>query len=406
MHKKTILLGITGGIAAIKIPKLITLLISHNIQIIPIMTKNACHIIDPQMIEKAAQSEVYTALFSKNYSTQQIITTHAVDHIALADQADLVVIAPATANTIAKLTHGIADNMLTTTVLATHAPILLCPSMNTHMWSNPAVQENITILAKRGVIILPPESGPLACGYEGPGRLPSIQTITQEIMKLLDQTTLLQGKKIVITSGGTQEPIDDVRCITNKSSGIMGAALADACIRAGGKVTYLHAQNARIPTYTTQNYSFTTTDDLTQLLHTHVPHVDILFHVAAVSDFSLTPKKGKISSNTNLILTLTPKEKLYKTIKKLNKHIKLITFKAETSMSEENWNTTLQSIINKTDIDTIIGNPIDAPQQGFSSEYNEVFIRTRTGTFLHMSKESKTTLANNIISFLFSSTTV
>lgn len=404
MHKKTILLGITGGIAAIKIPELIRLLISHNIHVIPIMTESACHIVDPNVIKKASQAEVYTELFPKNYSTQQIITTQSVDHIALADQADLVVIAPATANTIAKLTHGIADNMLTTTLLATQAPILLCPSMNSHMWLNLTVQENITVLTKRGVIILPPESGPLACGYEGPGRLPPLQTITQEIMKVLDQTTLLQGKKIVITSGGTQEPIDDVRYITNKSSGMMGAALADACKRAGGHVTYLHAQNAKIPTQATQNHPFTTTDDLNHLLQTYVPRADILFHVAAVSDFSFTPKKGKISSTKPLTLTLSPREKLYKTIKKINKRIHLITYKAELSMQEEQWNTTLQSIIEKTDIDAIIGNPIDTPNQGFSSEYNEVFIRSRSGKFLHMNTTSKTTLAKNIISYLFSTT--
>lgn len=401
--KKKIVLGITGGIAAVKIPELITTLRQHNHTIIPIMTHSACHIIDQTIIQKTSKAKVYTQLFDKTYSTQTTLKKRSVDHIAIADSADLIVIAPATANMLAKLALGIADDLLTTTILATHAPILICPSMNSHMWSNPIVQQHITTLSKRGFNILPPESGPLACGYEGPGRLPPTTTIVKQINSLLISTRILQDKRILITSGGTKEAIDDVRYITNNSSGAMAAAIADVCVQSGAKVTYLHAKDGLLPNRKTANFSFTTSDDLSLLIEKMAPLHDILFHVAAVSDFSIKKQKGKISSEKKLILELTPKQKLYHKIKQFNSTIKLITFKAEESMSSAKWYKKLQSILDTTTIDVVIGNPINKKNQGFSSNANEVFIKTKEGKSTHIPLNTKHEIANQIIQFLFSS---
>ena len=218
MKKKTVLLGITGGIAAGKIPELIKLLQKNAVNVLPIMTISACRIIDPKEIERVAKHKVYKDLFEKYFDPKKVLKTRKVEHIEIADQADLVVIAPATANILAKMAHGIADDFLTTVLLATRAPLLVCPSMNSNMWSHPVVQENLLKLKQRGIHILEPTSGMLACGYEGKGRLPDTNTILSEIRSLISRTEELKGKTILVTAGGTIEPIDDVRFITNKNS--------------------------------------------------------------------------------------------------------------------------------------------------------------------------------------------
>lgn len=402
MNQKTVVLGITGGIAGVTIPDLIAQLRSKHIRVIPIMTTHATHIISPDIIKKAADSPVYRELFPKNFSTKTILKKRSVDHITIAELADLFVVAPATANILAKLAHGIADDFLTTTLLATQARILLCPSMNSNMWSHPSVQQNIDILHKRGCIILPPDSGELACGNEGPGRLPTSTTISDQISILLNKTTILQNKRVLITSGGTKEPIDDVRFITNNSSGTMGAALADACAQSGAIVTYIHAKDAKLPRVETTLYPFTTAQDLSNLLAAHLPSHDIIFHLAAISDFTIKKLSGKISSKKSHILHLVPTIKLYSQMKMINPDIHLITFKAEPTMSPQAWNTLLASVLKTTPIDTVIGNPIDKLNQGFSSDWNEVYIRTKHGKSLHLPRTTKTNLAFQIIDFLFS----
>lgn len=401
MNQKTVVLGITGGIAGVTIPDLITQLRSKAIRVIPIMTTHAAKIISPDIVKKAANSPVYSELFPKNFSTQTILKERSVDHITIAESADLVVIAPATANIVAKIAHGIADDFLTTTLLATQARILLCPSMNSNMWSNPAVQKNIDILQERGYIILPPDSGDLACGNQGPGRLPTSTAISEQISLLLNKSGILHNKRILITSGGTKEPIDDVRFITNNSSGTMGAALADACVQSGGTVTYIHANDAKLPRVSTTRYSFTTSEELSNLLSTHIPSHDIMFHVAAVSDFQLKKVAGKISSKKSHSLHLIPIKKLYSDVKTINPNIYLITFKAEPSMSSRAWNSMLKSVLETTPIDTVIGNPINKFHQGFSSDWNEIYIRTKQDKSIHLPRTTKINLAFQIIDFLF-----
>jgi phosphopantothenoylcysteine decarboxylase/phosphopantothenate--cysteine ligase len=403
MNGKTIVIAITGGIAAVKVPSLITQFKKQGYTILPIMTHSALQFVSKKEIEDAAGHRVYTTLFSDTHDTKNILKTRSIEHITIAKQADLIVVVPATANIIAKLAHAEANDILTTTILATQAPILICPSMNTTMWKHPGVQQNIQLLKTLHYHILPPTSGQLACGDIGEGRLPEKETIISEIEHILYQSTLLQGKRILITSGGTEEPIDDVRVITNKSSGRMGASLANACIQRGASVTFLMAKDSTQSRFSMPTHTFQTYTDLETLLKHHVPSHDIIIHVAAVSDFTPIKQQGKLSSKKHLTLHFSPREKLYTHIKNIHPTCTLITFKAEPDMSESAWKEILMNTLQNSDIDVVIGNPINKPNQGFSSEQNEVYIATRKGIFQHIPVNSKQNIAQQILRTLFDS---
>ncbi len=397
MKKKTVLLGITGGIAAGKIPELIKLLQKDAVNVLPIMTNSACRIIDPKEIERVAKHKVYKDLFEKYFDPKKVLKTRKVEHIEIADQADLVAIVPATANILAKMAYGIADDFLTTVLLATRAPILVCPSMNSNMWSNPVVAENLLKLIQRGIHVLEPTSGMLACGYEGKGRLPDTNMILNEVRSLISRTEELKGKTIVVTAGGTIEPIDDVRHISNKRSGKMGIALADACARRGAKIILLKAKNAVIPRYPMTIHEFETAAELDALLHKVIKHCNICFHAAAVSDFTVSFSPGKRQSDHEQPLHLIPREKIYKGLKKENAQVSLFLFKAV-------WKESRRSIIKKTndifhtgDADGIIVNDVGRRGRGFAVDTNEVIILLRNGDSYDVPLASKREVAGKII---------
>jgi len=247
--KKNILIGVTSGIAAYKVLELIKLLKNEGYEIFVIMTKGATKMVSLQDFERASGNKVYVNLFEKNFDYRKVLDKRKVEHIELADKADVMVIAPATANIIGKLAYGIADDFLTTTALAMTTPIIICPSMNVNMWGNPIVQENLAKLKSVGYQIIEPSSGMLACGYEGVGRLENVEIINKEINKLLERNDSLKNKKIIVTAGGTTEKIDEVRFITNRSSGKMGVALAEECYLRGADVLLLRAKNSVSPRY-------------------------------------------------------------------------------------------------------------------------------------------------------------
>src|SRR3989338_2246341 len=222
-----------------------------------------------------------------------------------------MVIAPATANIIGKLAHGIADDYLTTTALAVTAPIIICPSMNVNMWSNPLVQENLTKLKSVGYQVIEPKQGMLACGYEGAGRLEDVKIIKSEVLKQINRTNSLKGKKIIITAGGTMEKIDEVRFITNRSSGKMGVALAEECYLRGANVLLLRAKNSIYPRYLIKEKIFNTAEELLQLIKVNIGGVDLFFQTAAISDFKVDRSfKGKLSSDQSINLKLIPQIKI------------------------------------------------------------------------------------------------
>ncbi len=397
MKKKTVLLGITGGIAACRVPDLIKLLLKENIRIIPVMTGSACWIINPKEIEKVSQNQVFTKLFSENFDYKKVLKNRTVDHIEVARNADLAVVVPATANILSKLAHGLADDFLTTALLAVTCPVILCPSMNDQMWSNPVVKDNISKLKNNGFVIVNPVSGQLACGYEGMGKLADITNIKNEIVSLLEKTEKLHGKTVLVTSGATAEKIDQVRIITNRSSGKMGAAITNACYLNGATVIFLRAKGSAPSRFPIAEYTFEKADELSALLSKFVPQADILYHVAAVSDFSTKNYPGKIDSNKAVNLTLSPREKLYKKLKKINPRLKLVLFKAHWQKSAKEISSIAEKLITQDDVDIVVANDVGKGGVGFEADDNEVSVFKKNGTRKLLPVKNKFLLAREII---------
>jgi phosphopantothenoylcysteine decarboxylase / phosphopantothenate---cysteine ligase len=397
--KKTIVLGVTSGIAAYKTLDLIKELKKENIDILVVMTESASKMLDPKEFEIASGNKVYAELFEKDFEYKNILKERKVDHIDVADRADVICIAPATANSIAKIAHGIADDFLTTMLLASNSPVILAPSMNVHMWSNPVTKENITKLKKLGFIILEPERGMLACGYVGPGRLPHILIIKDEVLRQISYSKSLAGKKIIVTAGGTIEPIDAARFLTNKSSGKMGIAIAEECYLRGADITLLRAKNSIEPRYLMRQQEFETADELLRLLEKFVKDSDVLFHAAAVSDFKPTIRKEKLSSKESVTLHLAPQKKIITQIKKLNPKIKLIGFKAVASSSEEVLIAKGREMLKEGSADAIIVNDISKKDRGFQADTNEVFVVTPKN-LNKISLRSKKEVARELLNYL------
>ncbi len=399
--KKRVLLGISGGIAAVKIPKLLETLKQDELDVDVIETASATYILPPKTISEITGNPVFTHMYPPDFNPQAVLSSRTVEHISLAGNASLFVIAPATANVIAKLAHGIADDYLTTTALAVTCPILVCPSMNTHMWQHPATQKNVQTLHSLGYHILPPDCGDLACGYSGEGRLPDTNAIAHEIRLLVHNARTLAGKRVLVTTGGTTEKIDSVRTISNRSSGKMGNALAEACYQAGATVTILRSVSSVRSRYGIQEIEFESAEDLEALLQTHVPNADIVFHVAAVSDFSIkNPIVGKHSSSDPLPLELEPKKKQLDTIKTLNPNVFLVAFKAEYGLTNDELATIAKNRLQESASDLIIANDIGREGVGFQSDENEVMIIPKNSEPEVLPRASKTHIARQIVAKL------
>lgn len=404
--KQTVVIGITSGIAAYKTIDLISLLRKENIDVFVIMTASSSKMVSPKEFEKASGNKVFIHLFEKDFDYKKILQTKTVDHIALADKADLLVISPATANVIAKIAHGIADDFLTTTVLAATSPILICPSMNCNMWENPITKENISRLQKLNPApnwcgvnyhFVDPQYGDLACGYQGMGRLADTQTIFDKIKTLLKQTSDFKGKKILVTSGGTIEPIDPVRVITNKSSGKMGTRIAQQAFLRGADVILVRSINSVKPNYAIKEELFTDTNSLFTQIKKHIGNVDIVIHAAAVSDFSVKPQTTKIKSGKKIILELNPTEKIIDKLKKLNPKIFLVGFKAEVNTSEKELINNAFALLKRSQADVIVANDVAKKNAGFDSDSNEVIIVDKQKQTQKIPLASKQVIADKIL---------
>lgn len=398
--KKTILIGISSGIASYKSLDLIRLLKEKGFNVKVVMTQNATKMISKDDFETASGHKVFVDIFEKGFDYKSILKSRTVDHIELADNASIMVIVPATANIMAKLAYGIADDFLTTTALAVTAPIIICPSMNVNMWHNPIVQQNVDRLQSLGYQIIPPDSGMLACGYEGEGRLPNIKVIANEILIQMNRVSSLKDKKIIVTAGGTIEKIDDVRFIANRSSGKMGIAIAEECYLRGAEVLLLRAKNSVKPRYLINEKLFSTFDDLHALIIRHVKQADVFFHVAAVSDFQTNQTKGKISSAKTHLITLKPRLKIIEQIKKMNPKIKLIAFKAEYGLSEKQLVQEASITLLRSKADAIIANDVGKCDRGFESDNNEVVIILPDKTAKKVALSSKKNIAKASIEYL------
>ncbi|MBI4079562.1 MAG: bifunctional phosphopantothenoylcysteine decarboxylase/phosphopantothenate--cysteine ligase CoaBC [Candidatus Levybacteria bacterium] len=402
MKKQTIAVGVTSGIAAYKTLNLVQLLKKKGYEVVVIMTKAATQMVAKKEFEKASGNKVFTDLFPPKFDYKKILKERTVDHIAIADSASVFVVAPATANVIAKIANGLADDFLTTTILAVHSPIVLCPSMNLHMWENPIVQENLERLRSSGFILLDPEEGNLACGYRGRGRLVDVEKIASVIEKIAAKKKLLEGKRVLVTAGATQEPIDDVRFITNKSTGKMGAAIADVAFLLGAKVTLLRAASFVSARFPIREELFETGEDLAKLLQNHVANSDIVFHSAAVGDFAVLKKrKGKISSSRSHTLELTPTVKIINMMKKQNPNVFLVGFKAVWGGSQKEFVRVARAKLKESNADAIVVNDVSRKDTGFAVDTNEAYVVKASGDVYKIELTTKDKVAREIIACLF-----
>ena len=393
---KTVVIGVTSSIACYKVIELVKRLKGYNVEII--LNENVQRLINKKEFEKVAK--VHTDLFYKDWDYKDYIKREEMEHISLADKADLFLICPATANVIGKIANGIADDLLTTSVMATNAPVVICPAMNCKMWENPVVQGNVRKLRERGYYFIGPGRGELACGYRGVGRLADINSIIKSINELFNKKNKLKDKKIIVTAGGTSEEIDPVRVITNKSSGKMGIYIAEEAAKMGAEVTLIRGNTLVEPMGKIKDIKIQSVDDLFDEIKKNVGKNDIIIHAAAVSDYSITKKfNEKIDSNKkdSLILKLKKTGKIINEIKKINKKIKLIGFKAEYKVSERGLVDSAYSLLKRADADFILAN--DVSKDVFGSEDNEVYIVGKNKKVSHV-KSSKREIAQKILTLI------
>jgi phosphopantothenoylcysteine decarboxylase/phosphopantothenate--cysteine ligase len=367
LSNKTIVLGITGSIAAYKAAEIASQLTQAGAKVNVVMTKEAIQFISPVTFRAITGRPVVTEMFD-------LASEFSIEHVSLAEAADIVVIAPATANIIAKLVAGIADDMLCCTVLATKAPVLIAPAMETNMYNNPVTQDNLSKLKARDFVVIGPASGWLASGKEGLGRLADIKDIIGSICQILGKSGDLAGRHIVVTAGGTQEPIDPVRYISNRSSGKMGYALAEAARDRGAKVTLVTAPISLPEPVGVDVVKVNTAQEMRQAVENVTPQADALVMAAAVADYRPTKaakdkiKKGE--SGLTLELECTPD--ILGSVK--GNFIK-VGFAAESSNLVENAKQKLK----QKGLALIVANDITASDSGFGTDTNRVTIIDRKG---------------------------
>lgn len=369
---KTILLGVTGGIAAYKAATLTSALVKQHAAVEVVMTQNATQFIAPLTFEQLTGRKTLVDTFDRNF-------VHQVEHIALADRTDLVIIAPATANVCAKLSHGLADDMLTTTVLACRCPKLIAPAMNTNMYENPVTQDNLNILRHYGWEVIEPASGRLACGAVGKGKLPEPEEILQYILKYLAFPHDLAGKKVLVTAGPTQEAIDPVRYLTNHSSGKMGYALARMAMLRGAEVTLISGPTAIAPPPFVKVVSITSAQDMFEAVAAHWENADFIFKAAAVADYTpaeYADEKVK-KQDGEMSIPLKRTQDILAWLGQRKKKGQIICgFSMETQDMVKNSREKLQ----KKNVDMICANNLKVAGAGFGVDTNIITIITRNDT--------------------------
>lgn len=372
LEGKNVVLGVTGGIAAYKACTLASRLKKAGAQVYVIMTKNACRFVSPLTFETLTNHPAVTDTFERP-------ATWEVEHIALAKRADVFVIAPATANILAKMACGIADDMLSTTVLATRAPVLVAPAMNTGMWENPVTQENAERLRKRGVRFVGPEGGYLACGDSGAGRMSEPEEIYQAIEAVLCPRKDLAGLRVLVTAGPTQEKIDPVRYISNRSSGKMGYAIAEAAAARGAEVTLVSGPVRLAPPDGVKTVSIVSTQDLFEAMTKHCRNADIVIQAAAPADFTpvqTAEQKIKKQGDEDFSLLLRQTPDVAAQVGRMKKTGQtLVGFAAETNDVLEN----AQGKLKKKNLDMIVANDVTVPGAGFDVDTNIVTLITGDG---------------------------
>ena len=384
---KTVLLGVTGGIAAYKAAALASALVKLHAAVEVVMTKNATQFITPLTFEQLTGRRTMVDTFDRNFS-------HQVEHISLAQRTDLVIIAPATANVCAKLAHGLADDMLTTTVLACSCPKLIAPAMNTGMYENPVTQDNLALLRRYGWEVIEPASGRLACGAVGKGKLPEPEQLVQHILRVIGMEHDLQGKHVLVTAGPTQESPDPVRFLSNHSSGKMGCAIAKMAMLRGAKVTLVLGPVSMDPPPFVDVVKIKSAKDMFEAVKAHMD-ADFIFKAAAVADYTpATYAENKIKKKDgDLSISL---ERTQDILKYLGEHRREGQVICGFSMETENMLENSRPKLTKKNVDMICANSLMQAGAGFGVDTNIITLITKEDT-TQLPLMSKEEAANEIL---------
>ena len=385
---KTVLLGVTGGIAAYKAAALASALVKQHAAVEVVMTENATKFVTPLTFEQLTGQRVAVDTFDRNFP-------HQVEHISLAQRTDLVIVAPATANVCAKLAHGLADDMLTTTVLACRCPKLIAPAMHTNMYENPVTQDNLDTLRRYGWEVIEPASGRLACGAVGTGKLPEPEELLQHILRHLAMPHDLAGKRVLVTAGPTQESLDPVRYLTNHSSGKMGYAIAKMAMLRGADVTLVSGPTAIAPPPFVSVVNVVSAQDMFDAVAAHAPEADFIFKAAAVADYtpvSCSDNKVKKSDGDLSI----PLKRTRDILKSLGENRRTGQIICGFSMETENMVENSREKLTKKNVDMICANNLKQSGAGFGVDTNVITIITREKTE-ELPLQSKEAAANAIL---------
>jgi len=385
---RQIVLGVTGSIAAYKAVLLLRELTRLGAAVTVCLTERAQAFVGPLTFRTLSGRPVLTDLFDPE-------SADAVEHVALAERAAAIVVAPATANLLAKAAHGLADDFLTTLLLAARCPVVIAPAMDGAMWQHPAVVANVAALRARGVSVIEPESGPLASGLVGPGRLPEVDTLVEAVRAALTPARDLAGERVVVTAGPTREPIDPVRYISNRSSGKMGFNLAAAATRRGAHVTLIAGPTALTPPPGVAVVPVQTAEDMREAVLHHAADATIVIKAAAVADYrARRPADTKIKGKHDLTLELVPNPDILAEVAARGTGAFIVGFAAETHDVEAHARAKLAA----KGIDLLVANDVSRRDVGFDSDDNEVLLIDRWGGARTLPRMAKSDLAEAILS--------
>ena len=390
LNGKKIVLGVTGGIAVYKAVDLVSRLRKQGAEVRVIMTEHAQQFVTPLTFKEISGNKVAVSMWEANQEFN-------VEHIALANWADAFVVAPATANILAKMANGIADDLLSTTLLAAQAPIIVCPAMNTGMYQNPITQENIAKLQKFGVTVMPPAVGYLACGVTGPGRLPEPQQIVEFIDNFFAKKDGdMVGLKVLVTAAGTREPIDPVRFVGNRSSGKMGYAIAQAAAQRGAEVLLVSGPSALEIPPNVNGLRVETTNEMLEACMEAYEKMDIVIKAAAVADYrprDVADQKIKKKTDDALTVVMDKNPDILKELGARKAHQVLVGFAAETQNLLDN----AREKIIKKNLDMIVANDVTAAGAGFNTDTNIVKFLFPSGEVRSLEQMAKTQVANILL---------
>lgn len=389
--RKTVVVGVCGGIAAYKALDVISGLKKQNVDIHVIMTESATKFVAPLSFQSLSQNLVVTDMFAEPRAWE-------IQHISLAKKADIMLIVPATANIIGKVANGIADDMLSTTIMATKAPVIFAPAMNTNMYNNIIVQQNIDKLKGLGYSFISPASGRLACGDEGEGKLAQVSHIVEIVMSRLYDKKDLYGKKVLVTAGTTIAPIDPVRFLTNRSTGKMGYAIAEEARDRGAEVTLISGPSKLEPPIGVKLVAVNTNEEMYNAVLENFDNCDILVKSAAVADYKIKEySMEKIKKNSEeLQLTFVKDRDILKEVGAMKKKQIVVGFAAESSNVTENAKVKLE----RKNLDYIVANNISESDIGFASDNNEVVILSKDGRAIALPKMTKRLVARELFNLI------